>query len=164
MQCTKCSRDIPDSSAFCKYCGTEQEAKIDSTSDDKPRETKTSATTSTSASSSADNKGFTGEKEGRRYLNGVDITAEDPYWQQEFRKIYTSNGTYKGKFNLAAFLAGAFWPFAKGMPVVGLIWAGAAILASFLAGIGWIIVWIVAGMRANYIRYMYVIEQEQLYF
>ena len=109
--------------------------------------------------------GFTGSSNGRTFINGVDISDEDPYWQEEFTKIYYSNGAYKGKFNVAAFLAGVFWFFAKSIPVVGLIWFLVALVGSiFLYGIPAIVVWVVAGFRANYIRYKSVIEHEQIYF
>ncbi|MCL2870648.1 MAG: DUF2628 domain-containing protein [Coriobacteriia bacterium] len=109
--------------------------------------------------------GFSGERDGRIYLNDVDITNEDPYWQEEFIKIYQSKGSYTGKFNWAAFLAGAFWFFAKNLPVVGLIWTAVAIVGGLLtASVLAIGVWILAGFRANYIRYKKVIEHTEIYF
>ena len=128
--------------------------------------TNAAATATPNTQSQQQNRGgFNGERDGRIYLNDVDITNEPPYWQEEFIKIYQSNGGYTGKFNWAAFFAGAFWFFTKNLPVVGLIWAAVAIVGGLLtASILAIGVWILAGFRANYIRYKKVIEHTEIYF
>ncbi|MCL2681370.1 MAG: DUF2628 domain-containing protein [Streptococcaceae bacterium] len=114
---------------------------------------------------SQEQRGFTGQQNGRRYLNGVDITNEDSYWQEELTKIYESQGRYSGKFNWAAFLAGGFWFFAKSLPIHGLIWMAVLIIGGILT---WMILpivgWVFIGFRANFIRYKKLIENVDVYF
>jgi len=110
-------------------------------------------------------RGFTGERDGRIYLNGVDVSYENAYWQEEFTKIYESNGTYTGKFNWAAFLGFWIWAFVKNLPEVGGIGLAATLILGILTyGIGGLPVCIWLGIRGNYIRYKQVIEHEKIYF
>jgi len=109
--------------------------------------------------------GFTGIRDGRMYINDVDVTDEDPYWQEELKKIHDSNGAYKGKFNWAAFLGGCLWGFAKGLTIPALIWLAIGLVGGgLLYGIPLLVMWVIIGIRANYIRYMNLIEHKQVMF
>jgi len=109
-------------------------------------------------------RGFTGTRDGHRYLNGIDISTESAYWQEELTKMYESNGAYTGKFNWAAFFGSWIWAFVKGLPEIGGIgFAVSFVIGIFTYGIAVLPVSIWLGIRGNYIRYKRIIEQEKIY-
>ncbi|HUR29784.1 MAG TPA: hypothetical protein VMZ69_00060 [Saprospiraceae bacterium] len=48
-------------------------------------------------------------------------TVHDPYYQEEFRKIYDTKEAYKGKWNWWAFFFTGIWAIIKGCWVLFLI-------------------------------------------
>lgn len=97
-----------------------------------------------------------------------DYSMLDPYYQDEFRRIYESGEVYKGKWNWAAFLFGPFWMLARDMPLVGL----AVILANVIVGVvtagaGLPLLFfaydIYVGIRGNYLRYTALYKRVQTF-
>ena len=99
-------------------------------------------------------QGFSGQRDGRLYLNDVEITNAGEYWIDELTKIHNSKGTYRGKFNWAAFLFGVLWLFYKELYVAGLIWFVILLLLGiFTFGIAVFAGWLYIGFRGNYMFY-----------
>jgi len=86
-----------------------------------------------------------------------DLAYEEPYYRDEFTKIYESGESYRGQFNWAALIFGPFWALARDLPMVGLGWLIASILISAMtAGTLWPLTLaynIYFGIKANYLRY-----------
>lgn len=88
----------------------------------------------------------------------LNFSSLPPYYQREFQKIYNSNETYKGKFNIWAFLFGAIWALTKGCWLSALI----AFVVSFLtAGVGGVIYWFIYGFRGTYMYYCSYVKDKQ---
>lgn len=83
-----------------------------------------------------------------------DFSDLPPYYQGEFQAIKDSDGSYKGKFNWAAFFFGPFWMMYKGMAIQGLIYLIVNIVVSsisfLLLGL---VLDILVAFRANYLYY-----------
>jgi hypothetical protein len=90
----------------------------------------------------------------------LDTTGLEPYWKEEFQKIYDSNETYKGTWNWYAFFFGVFWALSK---KAWLSAAVALILGLFTAGMGFIVYWFIFGIRGNYIYYNVHVKKKQLF-
>ncbi len=85
-----------------------------------------------------------------------------PYYREEFSKIYEGNGTYRGKFNMAAFLLWGPWYLThlgglKGiMMLIG--WVIMLVIVPVGFGIlGLLVVGLIAGINSTsqyYIKYM----------
>ncbi len=73
-----------------------------------------------------------------------------PYYQWEFRRIFESQETYKGKWNWAAFFWGPLWALSKGLWLSGVI---ALVICFFSSGVLTIPVAIIYGLRGNYQYY-----------
>ena len=86
-----------------------------------------------------------------------DLSYEEPYYRDEFTKIYQSGESYRGQFNWAALIFGPFWALARDLPMVGLGWLLATIVISTVtAGTLWPLTLaynIYFGIKANYLRY-----------
>lgn len=80
-------------------------------------------------------------------LNGKRLK---PYYQKEFQKIYKSNGAYKGKFNICAFLFGSLWALTNPCWLEGVF---AIIISVLTAGVGGIVSCFYFGARGNYTYY-----------
>ena len=85
----------------------------------------------------------------------------DDYWKAEFNKIESSNETYKGKWNWAAFLANPIWSFVKGMWKMGII---VLILSIFTYGIAYVALNIFMGLKGNYMYYKFKKEGDEFPF
>ena len=72
------------------------------------------------------------------------------YYQTEFRKIYESGESYKGKWNWAAFLFGGIWALTKGVWLPVVICIVASIVTGGIAGL---VYWIIFAARGNYMYY-----------
>lgn len=82
-----------------------------------------------------------------------------PYMQKECQKIHNSNGAYKGKFNICAFLFGPLWGLTNFCVFEAII----AIIASVLtAGFGTIIAAFLFGFRGNYWNYKNFVSSQKL--
>ncbi|MBI3793679.1 MAG: DUF2628 domain-containing protein [Nitrospinae bacterium] len=78
----------------------------------------------------------------------------EPYYQIEFKKIFESKGTYKGKWNWAAFFFGPYWAFSKRLWVSGLIWLVIfLVIGALTAGLGAFISLFYYGMYGNSLYY-----------
>jgi hypothetical protein len=51
----------------------------------------------------------------------LDLGGLDNYYQEEFKKIYESNESYKGKWNWFSFLFSWIWCFTKGCWAYALV-------------------------------------------
>lgn len=105
---------------------------------------------------------------------GLDFSAFKPYYQMEFSKITNSEGMYRGKFNICAFLFTWMWMLSK-----GLIYQGIIVLAinfaltlfvgflsndaqmedwaTLIAPILCILINIIVGVKGNYMYYKSVV-------
>ena len=79
-------------------------------------------------------------------------TDAEQYYQEEFQKIKASEGTYKGRFNYAAFFLGPIWGFYKGLWSFSLISLIIAVALSKFVFIP-IVIWSFYGVRGNYLYY-----------
>lgn len=76
------------------------------------------------------------------------------YYRHEFKKIKSSNDTYKGKWNWAAFFFGPLWAIYKGMWQIALLVFLIALITSWTYIIP-ILVSVVLGLRGNYFYYRF---------
>lgn len=82
----------------------------------------------------------------------------DSYYQREFQRIYDSGETYKGKFNIWAFLFGCIWALTKGCWLSAVI----CIVASFITmGVGGVVYWFIFGFRGTYMYYCAYVKDKQ---
>lgn len=90
-----------------------------------------------------------------------DFSSYSKYYQDEFNKIYSSNETYKGKWNWFAFFFGPIWALIKGLWLSALI----AVLASWLiSGLVGLVYCFIFAVRGNYMYYSNSIKNKQLPF
>lgn len=79
------------------------------------------------------------------------------YYQEEFGKILSSNESYKGKWNWAAFFFTMIWALTKGVWLAPLVWFMVFwAVVIFSCGAGYVLVpllWILFGLRGNYMYY-----------
>ncbi len=90
----------------------------------------------------------------------VDFRALTPYYQDEFQKIHSSNESYKGKWNWAAFLFGPIWALTKGLWVSALT---ALIVTLVTGGFGGVVYWFIFAIRGNYVYYTNHVKKKQLF-
>lgn len=92
-----------------------------------------------------------------KLTSAPDLSYEEPYYRDEFTRMYESGETYRGQFNWAALIFGPFWALARDLPMVGLGWLVASIIISTLtSGTLWPLTLaynIYFGIKANYLRY-----------
>jgi hypothetical protein len=89
----------------------------------------------------------------------LNLAGLSPYYQKEFKKIWESQESYKGKWNWAAFLFGSIWAMTKGAwlgAIVGLV------IGVLTAGIGFMIWWFVYGFRGNWMFYNVHVKSKQI--
>ncbi len=107
---------------------------------------------------------FTFSSSGGKKPN-YDFSELPPYYQGEFQAIKDSDGSYKGKFNWAAFFFGPLWMMYKGMVIQGLIYLIVNIVVSsisfLLLGL---VLDILVAFRANYLYYnVYTTNETKLF-
>ena len=89
----------------------------------------------------------------------LDVTGLSPYYQEEFRRIRNSGGTYRGKWNWGAFAFGTIWALTKELWLA----AGISVVVGLLtAGIGFIAYWFIFGARGTYLYYTLHTTRKQL--
>ncbi len=81
-----------------------------------------------------------------------------PYYQREFQKIYDSGETYKGTFNIWAFLFGGIWALTKGCWMSVII---AFVISLVTMGIGGVVYWFIYGFRGTYMYYCAYVKDKQ---
>lgn len=87
--------------------------------------------------------------EGSGDLN-LDFSSLPAYYQKEFKKIYDSNESYKGSFNVWGLLFGIFWALYHGLWLSAIV---CFIVSCCTAGVGGVIYWFIYAFRGNYIYY-----------
>jgi hypothetical protein len=87
------------------------------------------------------------------------LVGVKPKYQKQFREIYESNESFKGDFNLMAFLFGGIWAISKGLWTVAIV---GIIISIFSVGFGAIAVWIYFGVRGTYLYYKLKIDGKQV--
>lgn len=88
----------------------------------------------------------------------LNFSSLPPYYQREFQKIYDSGETYKGKFNIWAFLFGAIWALTKGCWLSVVI---ALVVSAVTSGIGGVVYWFIYGFRGTYMYYYSYVKNKQ---
>lgn len=91
----------------------------------------------------------------------TNFSALPPYYQQEFKKIMDSNGSYTGKWNWAAFLFSPLWGLSKGLWLSAVVWLGSTV---FTAGVGALIYCFVYGFRGNNMYFNKIVKDKQAMF
>lgn len=81
-----------------------------------------------------------------------------PYYQREFQKIYDSGETYKGTFNVWAFLFGGIWALTKGCWMPAII---SFVISLITMGIGGVVYWFIYGFRGTYMYYCAYVKDKQ---
>lgn len=104
----------------------------------------------------------------------LDFSAFNPYYRMEFSKITNSEGMYRGKFNICAFLFTWMWMLSKGLIIQGIIVLGMNFAILLFAGFSsrdsqmadWailivpilcILINIIIGVKGNYMYYKSVV-------
>lgn len=88
----------------------------------------------------------------------LDFSELDPYYQEEFEKIYNSGEKYKGKFNIWAFLFCLIWALTKGSWLPALV----CIALGFVTyGIASMVYFVIAGFRGTYWYYCSYVKNKQ---
>jgi uncharacterized protein DUF2628 len=82
------------------------------------------------------------------------------HYQEVFKQIDEKNGSFRPKWNWAAFLFGFFWYLSKGMWVKGLVMI--AITFAF-SGVPVLFFWLYGGIAGNFDYYLYAIQGKQLW-
>lgn len=85
-----------------------------------------------------------------------------PYYQLEFKKIYESNESYKGIFNMWAFLFGSFWSISKGMWLQGIILFIIDMIIIFGLDLP-LLTWVIGGYfgyRGTYMYYKKIVNDQ----
>lgn len=143
--CDKCGNELKEDAKFCGSCGKAvgMERNIDFPSQREDR----------SNNYSYQEPSYKFEASNNLYV--------PVYYQKEFSKIQASREAYKGKFNWAAFIFGAFWALSKGLWLSALV----AIIASIATGgvLGFVF-WFIFGFRGNYIYYNKIVKDKQTIF
>jgi len=93
------------------------------------------------------------------YPINTDFSALPKYYQDEFKKIYDSNETYKGKWNWTAFFFGPFWALTKGVWLAPVIDLGGTVIS---CGLVTLVYWFVFSIRGNYMYYSAFVKNKQL--
>jgi len=90
----------------------------------------------------------------------LNLVGLSPYYQQEFKKIWDSQESYKGKWNWAAFFFEGIWALTKGAWLSAVVSLGVCLITGGFAGFVYCFVF---GMRGNYIYYTLHVKNKQLY-
>jgi len=80
----------------------------------------------------------------------LDFSPLPPYYQRKFQRIHDSGETYKGWFNILAFLFGLVWALTKGCWLSAII---ALIISIVTADIGGVVCWFIYTFRGTYMYY-----------
>lgn len=157
--CIKCGVRPLSANAYCQECGTETTAQQEICVKCGRR---LKIATSTSAPVGGPGNILDGINIGSAHTaQNLDFSSLSPYYQEEFQKIYNSNGSYKGKFNGCAFLFSMIWAFTKGCWLSAVV----CLLASLLtAGTLGFVYWFIFGFRGNYMYYCSFVNGKQCIF
>ena len=162
--CTKCGCRPLTGNEYCQECGekTNEKQEICLKCGCLLRTANSTATASRAAAVSGGvldsiSDSLNGPKEANGEMN-LNFSALPAYYQEEFQKIYESNESYKGKFNLFAFLFGALWALSKRCWLAALVAIAVGLVS---AGIGLVAFWIVFGVRGTYIYYRAYVKHQQ---
>ena len=145
MKCEYCDNVVPNTATKCPSCGAAvmQQAASEPTGFPAP------GTQSV----------FTPEESFK-----AKVVHLKPYYQDEFTKMFNSNGAYNGKWNWAAFCFSWIWAMSKGLVVQGIIMLVVSIvLAALSDGVASIAVPIYFGFRGNKLYYEKFVNQKDVY-
>lgn len=143
-KCPSCGATIDLVANECKYCG-------ESVGNQNPQQTQ--------YQQPAPQQG--NNYSGNNYVQNV-YSSMKPYYQHEFNKISSSNGTYKGKWNWCAFFFSWIWALTKGLWGLALAAIGVDIILAAL-DISWLAIGIAIffGVRGNYFYYNLITNNTQ---
>lgn len=154
--CVKCGCRPLNGDEYCQECGaqTTERQEICIRCGCRLR------TTSGSSAGILDtiNNAFKTDEEEVEYIS-ADFSDLPPYYRKEFQKIYNSGETYKGKFNIWAFLFGNIWALCKGCWLSALVAAVVSILTSGIAGV---LYGIIISFRGTYVYYCSYVKHKQI--
>jgi hypothetical protein len=153
--CVKCGCRPLNGNDYCQECGTKTTEKQEVCVKCGCR-LKTSIGKSRNFLDTINNSVNGGNSENMEV--NLDFSYLSPYYQREFQKIYDSGETYKGKFNVWAFLCGGIWALTKGCWLSAII----AFVVSFITmGIGGVVYWFIYGFRGTYMYYCAYVKDKQ---
>ena len=149
MYCRTCRSAVPDTESNCSSCGKQA---LDGTLYCQHCGAKTNKT-----------------QHKCQECGGLLITnTRDPdvyfaslssYYQKEFHEIYSSGGSYKGKFNACAFLFGTIWALTKRCWLAAILYVLASIIT---LGVFYMLIGFIFGLRANYFYYRSYIKRKNI--
>ena len=154
VYCRNCGSELFETVVVCGNCGTPQPAASESG--------KSGAASGTPGDGSETYRigGSTVTLKASTFApltSPPNLDWAEPYYRDEFVKIYDSKEAYRGQFNWAALIFGPFWALARDLPMVGLIWLLASIVISAVTqGALWPLTLaynVYFGLKANYLRY-----------
>ena len=156
--CVKCGCRPLNGTEYCQVCGAK-------TTSQQELCVKCGCRLGNRSSSSRSNPGqllaSVNERFGKGANNGelnLDFSSLDPYYQVEFQRIYDSGETYKGKFNIWAFLFGNVWALIKGAWLSAIVCAALSIITAGVAGVFFVFIY---GFRGTYIYYCSYVKNKQ---
>lgn len=152
--CVKCGCRPFNGSEYCQECGAETTEKQEICLKCGCRLKTYKGNTDNAIEKFGD---FFSTQEDSGELN-LDFSSLPVYYQKEFQKIYNSNETYKGSFNIWGVLFGIFWAFYHGLWLSAIV---AIIVSICTAGVGGVIYWFIYGFRGNYIFYRSYVKGKQ---
>ncbi|MBE6094758.1 MAG: zinc-ribbon domain-containing protein [Schwartzia succinivorans] len=95
----------------------------------------------------------------------LNFSVLDPYYQNEFQKIYESGETYKGHFNIYAFMGCSIWALVKGATTSGIVTLVLSVpTAIFTFGLSLLLLPLLYGFRGTYIYYNAYVKNSQIVF
>ena len=95
----------------------------------------------------------------------LDFSGLDPYYQNEFKKIYESGETYKGSFNPYSFFFTWIWLLVKGMTMPAIVHALACSIAALpTLGVSAIGSWVICATRGTWIYYNSYVKHKDVFY
>ncbi|MFB3897593.1 MAG: DUF2628 domain-containing protein [bacterium] len=148
MFCRNCGKEIIDYSEICVYCGV------------KPlRERNFCQACSAPTNANQDLCIACGTQLKSLHAISQNFSVLPKYYQDEFMKIYLSNESYKGNWNVMGLLFGPIWAIFKGIWLASLL---DIIGAWMTCGIVGIVYWFIFGARGTYLYYCAYVKKQQL--
>jgi hypothetical protein len=166
--CKSCGAEIPEGSKFCGKCGAPSQPetrasalKCSKCGKDNPAGTKF-------CTGCGGSLGQASETVAQPSPIHADFSGLPPYYQEEFKKIADSKGSYKGKWNWAAAILTGFWVLSKGAYLQGiLVLVGYVVcfyIFPYLLFFFDLVLAITYGLRGNYGYYNYFTKKKWLMF
>ena len=161
--CQNCGNEMKNDARFCAKCGTPIGAVA-------PVQTQAAVANyvpivhQNVLQQSSQQMGTIANQSQGEVLN-LDFSGLDPYYQNEFKKIYESGETYKGSFNPYSFLFTWIWLLVKGMAMPAIVHALACSIASLpTLGVSAIGSWIICATRGTWIYYNSYVKHKDVFY